>query len=401
MEPKAKYEMVCRRDTCLIYFARPQGVEATIADRGIPNKKAVSIEKGRATLSHGGGQKQQDVETKKPVNIPATLVDLNVARDPPPVILPEGALTLFGEPREPERRRFGSFSHPGPVEIAVDKKNQDFAFHVELKGPADTAWVLCGVADGVGQATWSSRASRHAAAAFVEAVNEAFSDPGFPRDEVDLAGDKWPALIARLLHARLFSRIRDDVKRLLDGRYVDETWKPELFAQMFWDASDAEDRIRTKWFQTTLLAVALGPYGGFGVFLGDGFVRVDRRLADGRWSSSPGLDPTLQISMELTEERVRACVERLPARGAMQISVLMTTDGVSNSTREGLERALVDCKAIPGYENHAPLERVLFENSAECERALERLAALPADLADRDNMSMAFALRHLETAVRP
>ncbi|MDI3291655.1 protein phosphatase 2C domain-containing protein [Polyangium sp. 15x6] len=335
-------------------------------------------------------------ELRRPLD--ATLLDnatqpaQHAQQGPPDPPLPRGFSAMCVEPRDPRQRRFGSASHPGPQEIAQDKGNQDFAFHLEVDAKGDAPWVLCGVADGVGQATWSARAARHAAAGFIEAFADFVDHPSFPATLEDLLGDVWHAPLSERIHARILGRIEEDKRLLLKGRFVDPTWAPVNFERMFWSGVDSEERIRSKWFQTTLLAAALGPHGGFAVFLGDGFVRVDRVFEDGRWESSAGLTPTRAISMDLGAAEVAAALTRLPPRGAGRLGVLMTTDGVSNSTQEGLTRAIAGCDVIPGFEARPPLERIHPTDSAECARVVETLALLPPALADRDNMSIAFAL---------
>jgi hypothetical protein len=292
----------------------------------------------------------------------------------------------------------GSFSHPGPATVAADKGNQDFAFHVHLPGPNDKPWALFGVADGVSSGSWSARAARHAAASFIETVHGFLGDPDFPRSEDDLLDARWHEPLSTRFHNDLMRRLRSDVDFLLAARHVDPTWAPTLFAQQFFDAPDAERRVRTSWMQTTLLAAALGPHGGFALLLGDGFVRVDREHADGSWELASGLEPTRQISLELTEAHVRSCVRRLPGKGAVRLGLVVTTDGVSKSSTAGLDDALRDLETIESRAERPPLDRVRFHTSLDCQRALDRLAALPPTLADADNMSIAFGVRDLDPA---
>jgi hypothetical protein len=321
-----------------------------------------------------------------------------VADPPPPVAPPEGLVSFHGEPQAPAQRCFGSASHAGPPEVAQDKGNQDFAFHLELPGPDGAPWVLCGVADGAGEGTWSSRASQQAAAGFIEGVRDFFASADCPRDEAGLRGDRWSVPLAERIHGRLRARLSADADLLRRGGFVDPTWDPHEYARCFLDAPDAEATIRAKWLQTTLLAAALGPYGGFALFIGDGFARVDRQFEGGRWESSPGLSPTPPVTMEISDAQVRACLTRLLPRGARGLGVLLTTDGVSNSTEAALERAIEGAAILEGYgAKPPPLERVRLASSQECMRVLERLARMPQGLADRDNMSIAFGHRELAT----
>lgn len=318
------------------------------------------------------------------------------SRVPPHVPPPAPVDTWTMEPKQPERRRYGSFSHAGPLEISVDKGNQDASFHLEMDVPSGSPWVLCGVADGVGQATWSFRAALHASAAFIEAFHAFAAEDTFPATEKKLLSDAWPARFAHIFNDKLMTRFEDDIVLLKQGEYIDPTYHPNVFNKLFTHAPDKDNAIRSKWFQTTLLAAALGPSGGFALFLGDGFVRIDRAFADGHWESSAGLEPMQAISLRLSVEQVQAGMMRLPARDATQMGILMTTDGVSNSTPRGLEQATKHIKSIPGFGDRPALERILPASSLECEGCLEKLSQLPPELADRDNMSIAFALRYID-----
>lgn len=314
---------------------------------------------------------------------------------PAEVTVPLGRAEWSSEPSEPALRRFGSCSDAGPPAAAVDKGNQDFAFHLELSGPDGATWILVGVADGVSQATWSARGARHAAGAFIEVFAELSGHADFPRGEAGLLGEEWPRTLARLFHGRVHERLERDKEHLLRERHVDPTWTKELFERTFW-TGDGAARELGKWFQTTLLAAALGPHGGFALLLGDGFVRVDRRMKDGTWQSSPGLDPTRPISFALTEQDVFGGIERIGQRGATELGLLVTTDGVSKSSAEGLSRAMEGLGGLPGAESRPPLERFAPASSAECAAFLRALSSLPAGMVDVDNMSVAFVARALD-----
>ncbi len=340
--------------------------------------------------------------------VPETLISTSVlarkarkndvaTRHEPPEVEPPAGFVWSSEPGAGGSRRFGSATHPGPADIAQDKGNQDFAFHLEVGGPNETHWVLCGVADGVGQGTWSARAARHAAAAFIEAVGKFLVTSHCPRNESELRDDSWSHVLADSIYTHIQQRLEHDAAFLRREKFVDPTWDAREYVRHFIDDADAETAIRAKWFQTTLLAAALGPYGGFALFMGDGYVRIDRQLPGGEWTSSAGLTPTPPITMGIVEPQVRASLNRLLPRGARCIGVLMTTDGVSNSTATALERAFDASAMLDGGSDKPPLERVRFASSDECMRALERLAAMPPELADRDNMSVAFGACDLVT----
>ena len=313
-----------------------------------------------------------------------------VYQAPPEVAPPAGIGRWCIEPSAGDGRHYGSFSHAGPREVAVDKGNQDFAFHLELPR-GDARWVLCGVADGVGQGTWSARAARHAVAGFVEGIDEALGDSAFPHTAEQLLGSAWPVVVARHVHRHISDRLHRDARLLREGGFIDPTWSASVYQQQFLAGRYSDTRIRSRWLQTTLLATAIGPHGGLALFLGDGFARVDRRMPDGRWLSSPGLDPTPAVSLDLQEQQVFGGLIRLAQREGTRIAVLLATDGVSDSKDAALVAATDGCALLPGYEQRPPLERVQLLSSGECERVLSRLATQPASLAARDNMSMAFA----------
>lgn len=316
------------------------------------------------------------------------------------VAVPLGRIAWCSEPVAPEARRFGSHSDPGPATAESDKGNQDFAFHLELDAAEGVTWVLAGVADGVSQATWAARGARHAAGAFIEAFADLAAHVDFPRDEIRLAGDAWAQTFARLFHERVMGRLTRDREALLAERRVDATWSPELFGRVFWTGPDVEKE-RGKWFQSTLLAAALGPDGGFALFLGDGFARIDRRGASGAWQSSSTVPSSPPVSFGLTRQLVFNNVMRLAARGAAEMGVMVTTDGVSKSSGEGLTRAMEGLGRLPGSAPGAPLETFAPASSLECRTFLRRLATLGGDLADIDNMSVAFASRTLEAPRAP
>ena len=310
---------------------------------------------------------------------------------------PRTAAKWTVEPRAPHVRRFGGATHVGPPWVAKDKDNEDFVFYLEMPVD-DEPWVLAGVADGVSSATWSARGARHASAAFIETFDWFCRQASFPRTEEQLKERAWGPLMAREYHRSVRERLEADRRFLLEGRHIDPSWSPDFYTRKYLSGpqglSDTE-----AWFQSTLLAVALGPNGGFALLLGDGFVRVDRRYGDGSWECARSIEaqtrPGHVVSLSLTQAEVFACLARLAPRGAAEIGVLLATDGVSNSTEEGLERAFAGLGVHEATGAGHPLDRVVLKSSHECRGALERLAALPKELIDPDNMSLAFAARAL------
>jgi len=293
--------------------------------------------------------------------------------------------------RVPLERRFGSFSSAGPKAAEEDKGNQDFAFHLEVPDGAGRPWVLVGVADGVSQSTWSARGARHASAAFIEAATELLQSSAASGTECALQGDAWPVRFAACFHDAVMKRTIEDREYLLAGRYTDPTWTPEAFESEFITGPRAKENV-SKWFQSTLLAVAMGRTGGFGLFLGDGFARVDRIYQDHRRETASVLQPTRPVSAWLTQQEVHVGIVRFAPKGARRLGVVVTTDGVSKSSTEALIKAASPALLQAPRNAQHPLERIDFRSSQDCQAYLQRLAMMSAPEVEVDNMSIAFVL---------
>lgn len=276
--------------------------------------------------------------------------------------------------------RYGCASHIGPPTVAKDKGNDDFAFAVEAHG-RDGLWLLCGVADGVGTSAWSDRAARHAAEAFVETtatliadherLAERLHDPVFRSIE-------W----GRRFHDDVRRRIDADVQSLTSSRQPPRSWKPETYERYYFHAANAEEK-RRGWLQTTLLAAALGPRGGFALFLGDGFARIDRTFADGRdqrlvveVQDPDATAPVLRVSQSLTDADIEQGFRTIAPLGARSLQVTLATDGVGGVPAHGLDTAELG-------------------SSQTCRDLLEELAGRPQGGVKGDNMSVAFAWREV------
>jgi len=370
-----------------------EGVSSTLmdpvlpADMAPPQRTRSERPASRASDRTGSPPDRAVALRSKAASGPAT------GRLPPAILPPLGRESFCSEPGAGSPFALGSASHAGPPEVEADKGNQDFAFHLEIQAPDGATWLLVGVADGVSQATWSSRAAQHASAAFVEAVSASFSAPFFPATAAKLGRDDWPDALAQTFYQRLRARLEEDRRFLFEGRYLDPTWTPQAYREAFLTEHDAFASTAKSWFQTTLLAAALGPEGGFALFLGDGYARVERRYPDRPPEISASLDPTVMISLGMTEAQVRRGIARLAPKGASHLGVLLSTDGVSKSPEAALSRALEQAaiEVVPGAT--PVLDRALFQGSDGCRRFLGALAMDPS--ADRDNMSLALAVRPL------
>jgi hypothetical protein len=289
----------------------------------------------------------------------------------------EGPRTFFTT-EAMRKARAGCSSHRGPIWIHQDKENEDFAFAVYRQDAAGEWWALAGVCDGVTQSPWSDRGAFHAAAAFIETVTERLREStGLDTEmqHVDVRGE-----FARHYHRRLRERLDGDGQELQALRVPDPKFDANLYRRVFLDAPDALGR--AKWFQTTILASALGPHGGFALLMGDGYLRVDRTYGDEAVKRPVALQgdpskPERFISTSLTADDVLDGIRGIPPEGATNIGVVVATDGVEKSPEHGLD----DAK---------------FTTKDDCESFLEALANRPDKTkVDSDNMSVAFAWREL------
>ncbi|MFO0579791.1 MAG: protein phosphatase 2C domain-containing protein [Polyangia bacterium] len=272
--------------------------------------------------------------------------------------------------------RYGCFSHRGPMKIWPDKENEDFAFAVECTDRTSAPWTLIGVADGVSGSTWGERGAEQACASFISILckmldaygdlEQQMLDPGF-REQ----------LFAAALHADLQKRLFIDEREIVQNEIVHPTWGEAGYRETFFTGPNAAVE-RRSWFQTTLLAAALGPRGGFAFLLGDGFAQVTRRYADGSVQRRP-LEtqqqtelggPSLLISRWIQPFEIADSMTWLPMQEAVEIELLLATDGVKNTPDSGVEN-------------------VELRNAEECRAFLNSLASRPEGQVDEDNLSIA------------
>jgi len=311
-----------------------------------------------------------------------------VGAEPAPVNPPRGVVAesegcWLGSASQTDVYSFGCASHPGPAVILKDKGNQDFAFAIE-RAVAGETWAIAGVADGASQSTWAARGARHAAAAFIDAFDEFSNNP--PRTERDFSeSEGWVDHFAEAFHGCLRRRLSGDYHYLLHGEFVDPTWDQQLYRETFLPPS--QDKNTDGWFQSTLLAVALGPVGGFGLFLGDGYYRIDR---DGGTETHEDRPETHPATLRLLRKHI--VVTRLQLRGTSRLGVVVATDGVSKSAPDVLLKAMtLSDTCVDKTSEQSPLKSLVLRAPADCARFLGALSKLPN--AELDNMSIAFATR--------
>ncbi|MEI7894604.1 MAG: protein phosphatase 2C domain-containing protein [Myxococcales bacterium] len=238
--------------------------------------------------------------------------------------------------------------------------------------------MVAGVADGVEHSTWSKRGAKHASAAFIESVAIAVH-ANVPFDD-----SLWAHLqreVAREFHQNLMQRLRQDEERIVREGQVAPAWSVQPYRDRFFSPEGAKHR--RAWFQSTLLATALGPHGGFALLLGDGLIRVDR-LRRGHWDAPTlaKLSAEVVSSFYLTEEQVECSLVPIRAKDAEKIAVLMATHGVEKSSKQAL-----DGKDWP---------QLGIKSASDCETYLLDLADRPKDQVEWGNMSLAFVERDVE-----
>jgi hypothetical protein len=298
-----------------------------------------------------------------------------------PLVVPgvEGTGRTWRTTRSHGAGSYGCGSHIGPLDGRLDKENEDFAFAVQVEVRGET-WLLVGVADGVGGSTWGERAAQHAAAAFIEATYAALASDG--SGEALLRDPVARSLrFVRPLSDRVRARLEADRAALTQSRMTHASWDPALYRARFFEGDKAAER-RATWLQSTLLACALGPRGGFALLLGDGFARVDRVFPDARGvqrrevdlAQPDGAGPALRVSPTLTDGDIEAAFRSIAPSGARAIGVMLATDGVAMTRDHGLGTLDV-------------------HSHADCDAYLSRLVGRPSDDVNHDNLSIAFARR--------
>lgn len=283
---------------------------------------------------------------------------------------------LVGLPDSPNLR-YGCHSHRGPKKGWADKENEDYAFALHHRDRTSAAWALVGVADGVSGSTWGERGAEQACASFISVLCQMLEhyddlerqmlEPGF-REQI----------FAAALYANLQKRLYLDEREIVTHQILHPTWGAEGYRAQYFEGPNADAERRT-WFQTTLLAAALGPRGGFALILGDGYARVTRRFADGSVQRRP-LDmpkateqgaPSLLISRWLQPYEIADSLIWLPIQDAVELELLLATDGVQKTPDSGVETSEL-------------------RNNDDCRKFLDSLASRPEGQFEQDNMSVAF-----------
>jgi hypothetical protein len=274
--------------------------------------------------------------------------------------------------------RLGCYSHRGPEWTWADKENEDFAFAVTRKSSSGEVWALAGVCDGVSGSTWCERGAKHGAAAFLEVVTSLLLDSPVSL-EVHMQSPAARREFAEAFCRALLRRFEADVEELVRRRCRHPSWAPDLYDRKYLLGEDAAEK-RMEWFQTTLLAAALGPHGGFALLMGDGYVGVDRKQPDrGLHRKSVQLQrddrrPELCLKRWITPDDVLAGLRGVPLEQSSVLGVVLGTDGVSKTPANGLDS----------------IDQAFFKGMDDCQAFVEALANRKTEV-ESDNMSVAFA----------
>lgn len=279
-----------------------------------------------------------------------------------------------------------AFVGPEPV-IREGKDNQDFAFCMERGDAAGETWLLCGVADGVTQASWQVRGAQQAIAAFVETVGTMLSE------HMDLLGELQSGGGIERFSARFtqetLRRLRKDQERFENERLLPPKLKnAEFYLSYYFNQESGAQRRRDKWFLSTLLAAALGPRGGFVLLLGDGFIRTDRWYGNNLQSSAeelegdesqghrPARGPSAVICTDLSELTVSQRLRLVLPQGAEALRIILSTDGLMKTPENGLR------ELDP-------------QSSNDCMEHIRSICNRTAAEVHPDNLSLAFCKRRV------
>lgn len=317
-----------------------------------------------------------------PALLPAPSISRSSGIDAPPPIRPPNGIVEIEDrcwmPQEtPPSIYLDCYSHRGPPWTWRDKDNEDFAFTCISAAADGDLWVLVGVCDGVSNSTWAERGAQLAALAFIEVVSEKLCEESPLEEEMQRATGK--RAFASAFQRRTKELLETDARFLFERRYLHPSWRDDLYERTFLYGQNAAAK-RAEWLQTTLLAAALGPRGGFALLLGDGFVRVDRHKhgQEVRRRVIPlHVDeraPERRISLSLTIDEVEQSLRGVLPEHCDRLAIVLATDGVSKSPDHGLE-------------DHS------FDGSRPCRSFLEDLASRAKGEVESDNMSVAFASR--------
>lgn len=277
----------------------------------------------------------------------------------------------------PAGLRYGCSSHRGPEKGWADKENEDFAFALHHLDQSSAAWALIGVADGVSGSTWGERGAEQACASFISVLCQLL-DHYADLERRMLDSGFREQIFAAALYADLQKRLFLDEREIVRSGILHPSWGADGYRATYFDGPNA-DAERRGWFQTTLLAAALGPRGGFALMLGDGFARVTRRFADGSMQRRP-LEthktneqggPSVLISRWLQPYEIADNLVWLPTQDAVECELLLATDGLQNTPESGLDA-------------------IELHTTDDCHKFLASVASRPEEQVDQDNMSIAF-----------
>lgn len=375
---------------CLAYFRQSSPADSAESRRS-PLPQPEPSSPGQLAMSSPG---QLAMSSSNSSNaLPVASDSAEQAAPAPPwnaEVTPPAGLCTVGDTWQPLDASMGTamgcFSFIGPDKVVAEgKANQDFAFCLDTRDAAGESWLLCGVADGVTNASWQTRGAKQVAAAFITTMRELLSSSAdFMAEFVAEPGRE---ALAQHFTQEIVGRLIADRNRIEQERRLPPgTQNPDFYLSYYFHPELGTERRQTKWFLTTLLAAALGPKGGFLLLIGDGYARVDR-LRDGAWrreghtlsidsDSRSARGPTAVVSPMLRWETVRDLIMPLPPGDADALGVLLSTDGILKTSNNQLDTAVLD-------------------DSAACEHFIRELCMRPAGNVYPDNLSLAFCRRSL------
>lgn len=273
--------------------------------------------------------------------------------------------------------------------VREGKDNQDFAFCIERSDAAGEPWVLCGVADGVTQASWQVRGAQQAIAAFIEVVGTLLSEHADLLAELQSEGG-FERLGSRFVQETLRRLHRDQERFESERRLPPRLKNADFYLSYYFNQESGAQRRRDKWFLSTLLAAALGPRGGFVLLLGDGFMRTDRWYGQELQSTAEDLEgeeaqgqrpargPSAVICTDLSQNTVSQRLRLVLPKGAEALRIILSTDGLMKTREHGL-------LAIDP------------QSSEDCVRHIQEICSRPAERVHPDNLSLAFCKRRVSS----
>ncbi len=266
--------------------------------------------------------------------------------------------------------RMGCWSITGPEGMQREKGNEDCAFAIEVQSIDGPTWIAHGVADGVSQSPFGDRGATEAVRAFYSVAKDRFGARG-PVD-VNVDDQAWRQAFANAFTQELFGRFDRLEARLLEAGTVPSQWDPATYRKVYIERTDAAERRRNDWFQTTLLGVIQAPNVCMALLLGDGVLKVVRD-AEEKNLVVEELTERFMVRRHLDVGEVEASIIHIPVNDAKRIYIAVASDGVEKS------------------KDHGDFFKSRLAGDEDCQQFLERLARRPADEVEFDNMSVAFA----------